>query len=94
MDRDYAGLMDDIMYFENTLLPICLDCSSEDTASVQVGIIQRSINIAAATTKFKLIANGPKLGEYYCNSCRKFFSIPENQQWSMRHAPTKKLFNK
>lgn len=55
-------------------LPPCPDCGSEDTASVQIGVIQRTMNIAAATTKFKLIPNGPKPGPYFCNACDRFFS--------------------
>jgi hypothetical protein len=38
-----------------------------------MGIIGRAISIAAATTKFKLIPNGPKPGKYFCYICDKFF---------------------
>ena len=51
---------------------------SEDTADVQVGIVRRTIQIAAATTKFKLIPNNPKRGSYFCNTCKKLFDWNRN----------------
>jgi hypothetical protein len=47
--------------------------TSDNTASVQVGVIGRTITMAAATSKFKLVANGPKPGTYFCQACRGFF---------------------
>jgi len=55
------------------VLPQCPRCGSKDTADVQCGIIGRTINIAAATTRFKLIPNGPAPGKYFCNACDEFF---------------------
>jgi hypothetical protein len=46
-------------------------------ASVQVGVIGLTIRLAATCRKFKLIANGPKPGNWFCNSCQQFFSIPD-----------------
>lgn len=75
MDGDYPGIKDDILRFEIEKMPACPVCESADTASVQIGIIQRTMNIAVATTKFKLIPNRPKPGEYYCNACEQFFDV-------------------
>jgi hypothetical protein len=74
LEEKYPGIGEQIRYFEDATYPACSRCGSEDTASVQCGIIGRTINIAAATTKFKLIPNGPAPGKYYCNSCNEFFS--------------------
>lgn len=73
MEAQYPGIKKQILRFENTELPPCSHCGSDDTANVQVGIIGRTINIAGATSKFTLIPNGPKPGKYYCNSCKKYF---------------------
>ena len=79
----YPGIKDQILWFENAILPVCSYCTSEDTADVQIGIIGRTINICAATTKFKLINYGPRPGRYFCNTCRRFFdSWPNKIQFS------------
>lgn len=74
LEKMYPGFLRHLHHFENAELPACTNCDSADTASVQVGLIGRTINLAGATTKFKLIANGPKPGKYYCNGCGEFFS--------------------
>ena len=51
---------------------MCARCGSTKTAGVHCGIVGRTINLAAATTKFKLIANGPRPGQYFCNACNEF----------------------
>lgn len=79
MEKQYQGIIGSIMRFENAELPSCPHCGSGDTASVQVGIIGRTIYIAAATTKFKLIPNSPKMGEYFCNDCKRFFGEAKNK---------------
>lgn len=71
---NYPGIKETILRFENAILPACTQCGSTDTADVQVGIIGRTIHIGAATTKFKLIANGPRPGRFFCNSCNRFFN--------------------
>lgn len=73
LERAYPGIVQTIRYFEAARLPGCSRCRSQDTASVQCGIIGRSINLAGATSKVKLIANGPKPGKYFCNACNEFF---------------------
>ena len=74
LERQYFGITDAIQHFENVELPACPYCQSKDTAQVGCGIVGHSINVAAATTKFKLIPNAPKPGEYFCNGCKKFFT--------------------
>lgn len=63
--------------FTRMEVPACTHCSSRNTASVQVGVIGLTIRLAATCRKFKLIGNGPKPGEWFCNSCQQFFSIPD-----------------
>ena len=74
METSYPGIREQIFRFDAAELPVCPDCNSPDTASVQVGVIGRTINLCAATSKFHLIPNGPKPGEFFCNSCRKYFN--------------------
>jgi hypothetical protein len=74
LERRYPGIRDQILHFEDASLPACPRCGSQNTAEVNVGIIGRTISIAAATTKFKLIPNGPKPGHYFCNACKTFFN--------------------
>ena len=57
-------------------VPPCTRCGSSTTASVQVGVIGITIRLAATCPKFKLIANGPKPGEWFCLSCGRFFDVP------------------
>jgi hypothetical protein len=73
IELQYPGIGKSIRYREEAALHECSLCGSDDTAKVGAGIIGYSINLAAATTKFKLIQNGPRPGEYFCNSCKKFF---------------------
>ncbi len=73
LEERYPGFIKQLHSFESVNLPACKSCRAQDTASVQVGIIGRTINLAAATTKFKLIPNGPKPGPYFCNQCKAFF---------------------
>lgn len=58
-------------------VPTCTQCGSHNTASVQVGVIGLTIRLAATCRKFKLIGNGPKPGNWFCNSCQQFFDIPD-----------------
>ncbi len=61
--------------FMNMKVPPCTRCGSGATASVQVGVIGITIRLAATCSKFKLIPNGPKPGEWFCQSCGKFFDV-------------------
>ena len=58
-------------------MPPCTLCGSPNTASVQVGLIGLTIRLAATCPKFKLIAYGPKPGEWFCNSCQHFFNTSD-----------------
>jgi hypothetical protein len=74
LEVKYPGITEQYQRFEGAELPPCPHCGAEDTASVQVGIIGRTINLAALCRKFKLVPNGEdKLGEYFCNECGEFF---------------------
>ena len=74
IEAKYPGIEASIRSREEVELPACSHCGSKNTASVACGVIGRTINIAAATTKFKLIPNGSGLGQYFCNTCDKFFN--------------------
>ena len=73
MEAQHPGISESIRIQEEIVLPPCHHCRSQDTAKVGTGVNGRTIYLAAATTKFKLIPNGPKPGEYFCNGCEKFF---------------------
>lgn len=62
--------------FTQMEVPPCPRCGTSNTASVQVGVIGLTIRLAATCSKFKLIPNGPKPGNWFCNSCGKFFDVP------------------
>jgi hypothetical protein len=72
LEARYPGIGDTIAGLENGDLPSCPSCHSSDTASVQVGIVGRSIELAAATTKVKLVANNPP-ERMFCNACNTYF---------------------
>jgi transposase-like protein len=74
MEANYKGITGEIMAFEDAILPACPNCCSPNTAIVRAGVIGRSLSIAAATSKMKLILNMPGKGKYYCNDCEKYFN--------------------
>ena len=65
-----------IRRFTEMEAPRCIRCGSDDTASVQVGVIGLTIRLAATCRKFKLIPNGPKPGAWFCHGCGSFFDTP------------------
>ena len=70
----YPGIEEQLRRFKEAELPSCPHCGSSDTASVQVGVIGRTIYLAASTKKFKLVPNmKDKLGKFFCNNCGKYF---------------------
>lgn len=77
MEKNYPGITGNIFHFELMKIPPCEHCESANTASVQAGFIGRTINIAVATTKFKLFANYNGKGIYFCNSCKAQFGPKE-----------------
>lgn len=72
IENQYPGITKHIEYFENKALPPCPKCGSVDTATVNAGIIGRTIYLASATTKFHLRASD-RPGEFYCNICKEYF---------------------
>lgn len=72
-DDAYPGLAAYVHALEANPLPPCPHCQSADTATVQYGIVGRSLSIAAATTKFRLHPNPPAPGKLYCNTCAQYF---------------------
>ena len=77
LEESYPGITRDIARFEALVLPPCPRCGSTKTASVQVGVVGRTICLAAATTKFKLVGNCPKPAEYFCHDCSLWFNPPK-----------------
>jgi hypothetical protein len=72
----YPGFRKTLNKYEAMRLPACPLCQSTNTATVSMGIVGRSISLAAATTKVKLITNPPVSGHFYCNDCEQFFDDP------------------
>lgn len=66
MEQRYPGIRARILAFEAASLPPYIHCGSGDTAAVNVGVFGLTMYISGATTKFWLIANGPKPGAYFC----------------------------
>lgn len=75
MEAEYPGIAKSIAAFEEETLPTCPRCQSNDTARVQVGVVGRSMHIAMATTKFKLVPNAAS-GHHFCNACSAHFDSP------------------
>jgi hypothetical protein len=75
LEEIYPGITEQIRLFVEAELPSCTHCGSEDTASVQVGMVGRAAMIGDATKKVKLVPNAKdKLGAYFCNVCGKYFN--------------------
>lgn len=77
LEESYSGLRETVLRFESAETPLCPRCSSADTASVQVGLIGRTIALATATSKVRLIPNQTDEGEWFCNHCEHYFADPE-----------------
>ena len=78
VERQYSGFKEVLLRFESATLPAYPHCGSANTASVQVGLVGITINLAAATTKFKLVPNGPKPGNFFAICAMKF--LPSNKR--------------
>ena len=75
IEDNYPDITEQIRRFAEAELPSCPHCGSDNTASVQVGMIGRAITIAESTPKVKLVPNAKdKLGLYFCNECGKYFN--------------------
>jgi hypothetical protein len=68
----YPGFKATLDHYETQALPPCPACGSTETAKTSTGLVGYSMALAAATTKIKLIPNGPS-ADFYCNACDKFF---------------------
>jgi hypothetical protein len=73
-ERLYPGIRETILHFENSNQLPCTYCGASDTGNAQVGFTGRSIHIARATSKFKLLVNGPIHGQNFCSQCRRHFN--------------------
>lgn len=73
MEKNYPGITESIWGFEFAVLPPCPHCGSEDTAQIQCGIIGRTIHIASATSRIKLLFNYDGKGQFHCNTCAERF---------------------
>ena len=72
---NFSEVYEEILERYNAMdVPQCIHCESPDTASVQCGVIRLTMALSANCRKFKLIGNGPKLAEWYCNECKQFFN--------------------
>src|SRR5687767_173408 len=75
LEDSYPDITEQIRRFAEAELPSCPHCGSDNTASVQVGMIGRAITIAESTPKVKLVPSAKdKLGLYFCNACGKYFN--------------------
>jgi hypothetical protein len=92
MESQYEGIIEQIMGFENAVLPSCPHCQSDNIADVQAGVIGRAVYIAAAAAKFKLILNGPRPGKYYCNECGTYFGVADSQPGGFTDRPADRSF--
>lgn len=77
LEIEFPEIRSQVMGFEHAQLPPCPQCGSIDTAAVSVGGARRSQVIAAATSKIRLLPNGPAPGSHYCNTCSGFFGVPD-----------------
>jgi hypothetical protein len=75
-EKSYPGIRETIAHYEARTLPHCPRCGSADSATVSAGLVGRSITVAAATTKIRLLSNGPRPGEFFCNACSTYFDPP------------------
>ncbi len=75
-EAQHPGIRQTIEFFEQKELPPCALCGSIDTAMVSAGIVGRSICVAAATTKIRLLGNGHP-GDFACNKCGGYFNEPK-----------------
>ena len=74
LEEQYPGITKQLNEFNKARLPPCPHCQSVETASVQVGIIGRTITLSTLTKKIKLVPNmGDNEGKFFCNTCKKFF---------------------
>jgi DNA-directed RNA polymerase subunit RPC12/RpoP len=84
VDEEYTGFSESVERWEASQLPRCPHCGSDETAKVSAGLVGRSIRLAAATTKIRLLANGHP-ADYYCNRCKSYFNENEGEHGGPKH---------
>jgi hypothetical protein len=72
VEKLYPGLRETIAHWKAMELPACPRCRSPYTARVSAGLVGRSMHLAGATHKIRLIPNGHP-ADFYCNSCKRYF---------------------
>ena len=72
VEQQYPGIKEQIYSCERTKLPACSYCGSPDTAQVITGLIGRTICLAGAMTKVKLVPNKKESVVYFCNACKEY----------------------
>ena len=85
-ERDYPGFRRLVEGWEAKELPSCPHCTSTDTAEVSAGLVGRSMRLAGATTKIKLLPNGHP-ADYFCNECKRYFDWPDGPGTGSTSAP-------
>jgi len=76
VDAQRPGFREMVESWDAMELPSCTSCGSADTAKVSAGLVGRSIHLAGATTKIRLLPNGHP-ADYYCNQCKQYFNGPD-----------------
>lgn len=75
-EHGYPGILKAIRHYEEASIPGCPSCGSCRVAVVGIGIVGRSLTLAAATDRLYLLANGPAPGSYWCRGCENYFGLP------------------
>jgi hypothetical protein len=73
VEERYPGFRETLEYYESLRVPRCAACGSDATAKVVSGLIGRTMHLAAATTKVKLLPNG-RPTDFFCTACDRVFS--------------------
>lgn len=73
-EQNYPGITEQILRYDNRVLPPCVFCGSTDTAVVLRGIVGRTLHLAFATSKVNLNAESGSR-HFYCNTCRQPFDL-------------------
>ena len=76
VETRYEGFREMVYRWDAMELPPCALCGSADTAKVSAGLVGRSIHLAGATTKIRLLPNGHP-ADFYCNQCDQYFNGPD-----------------
>jgi hypothetical protein len=70
-ERGYPGFQKALAYYESLRLPVCPRCGGEPSTLIS-GLTGRTIALAAATTRVKLLANR-RAGNFFCSRCDELF---------------------